>query len=151
MVGTNTAQNDDPQLTARLWQGRQPLRIVLDKQLRLSNSLKLFDASAPTWVINEKKNETEGNVHYKQLSFDDLLLKSILKELHAASILSLIVEGGAALLQSFIDEGLWDEARVFTGNITLQRGIKAPHINGNIGEEVLSGNDRLTIFYNDLI
>jgi len=128
MVGTHTAQYDDPQLTARLWQGKQPLRIVLDKQLRLPRSLHLFDTAATTWVINEEKSAVENNTHYKKLTFDASLLDNILKELHAASILSLIVEGGAALLQRFIDADLWNEARVFTGNTSLPGGIAAPLI-----------------------
>lgn len=128
MVGYNTAKNDNPQLTVRNIEGKQPLRIVLDRNLSLDNSLNLFNNDAPTWVINEKKEAAVDNLYYTQLPFDDNLLAGVLERLYNAKILSLIVEGGAVLLQSFIDKGLWDEARIFTGTASLQEGIKAPQL-----------------------
>lgn len=128
LIGTNTALNDDPQLTARTWEGRQPLRIVLDKTLKLPQHLKIFDNSVHTWIINEKEDRIDGNITYKQMLFDSTLLQRISTALHQAGILSLIVEGGAALLNSFIHDGLWDEARIFTGAVSLPDGIAAPHI-----------------------
>lgn len=132
LIGTKTALSDDPQLTARAWEGKQPLRIVLDKTLKLPHDLKLFDNSTPTWVINEKKEAEEGNTIYKKIPFDHSLLHRISVALHQAGILSLIVEGGATLLNSFIKEGLWDEARIFTGAASLPDGIAAPRIKNAI-------------------
>lgn len=128
MVGHVTASSDDPQLTTRLWNGKQPLRIVLDKKLALPQSLRLFDEEANTWIINEQKESAEGHLSYIKLPFDDILLTRILERLHAANIQSLIVEGGAALLQSFINAELWDEARVFVTESMLKEGLSAPAI-----------------------
>jgi len=126
MVGANTALNDNPHLTARFWPGKQPLRIALDRNLQLPHTHNLFDGAAATWIINERQDILDGNVHSVQLPFDDTLLPELLNRLYEARILSLIVEGGAALLDTFISHSLWDEARIFTGTPFLQGGIAAP-------------------------
>lgn len=126
MVGYNTALNDDPLLTSRLWPGKQPLRIVLDKKLSLPRSLNLFNKDAATWIINAYETGKEDHVEMVQLDFEGDILPQLLQKLHAANILSLIVEGGAQLLQSFIDAGLWDEARIFVADINIFDGIPAP-------------------------
>lgn len=130
MVGHATALADDPQLTARLWQGLQPLRIVLDKDLKLPHTLALFHADANTWIINRHKEAAEGHIHYVQIPFYEKMLPQLLERLYEAGRLSLIVEGGAALLQSFIAAGLWDEARVFHTPAVLPDGLPAPQLTG---------------------
>jgi diaminohydroxyphosphoribosylaminopyrimidine deaminase/5-amino-6-(5-phosphoribosylamino)uracil reductase len=130
-VGTATALNDDPQLTARRWDGRQPLRIVLDRYLRLPDTLKLFSKDASTWIINELEEKTDGHIRYVKLSFYENLLHEVLRELHKENILSLIVEGGAAVLDSFIKAGLWDEARVFVTPGLLADGIASPMLSNS--------------------
>ena len=126
MVGNTTALNDNPQLTSRLYEGRQPLRIVLDKRMKLPTTYHVYDNTAPTWIVNEQKEILLGNVHSVKLPFDDMLIPTLLYRLYEAKILSVIVEGGATLLNSFIHLGLWDEARVFTGDVSLKEGIHAP-------------------------
>lgn len=126
LVGTKTALNDDPQLTARLWDGRQPLRIVIDRTLSLPHSLRLFNDDAPTWIINSTRDDEDGHLKYIALDFSGNMLQQLLTRLHEANILSLIVEGGAELLNSFIREGLWDEARIFETENVLQEGVPAP-------------------------
>jgi len=149
MVGYNTALHDNPQLTARLWKGRPPLRIVIDKEQQLPPSSHLFDNAAATWVINEQRETLHGNVHHIQLSFSKPLLPQLLTRLHDAKILSLIVEGGAQTLRSFIDAGLWDEARIFTGDIFLERGIAAPALtNATPAFTTELGSDTLQVFTN---
>lgn len=128
MVGYNTALHDNPQLTARHWQGNNPLRIVTDRKLQLDNSLHLFDNSVETWILNETKNETGGLTHYVQLNFEFHILPQLMDKLYHANKQSLIVEGGPTLLAAFIRDGLWDEARIFTGNKTLGKGIPAPQL-----------------------
>lgn len=128
MVGTNTALIDDPVLNVRQWNGAQPLRIVLDRILRLPGSLHLFNGDYPTLVLTEKEHEPTNNVDYAVIPFDSHLVEHILSELHSRKILSVLIEGGTQLLQTFIDAGLWDEARVFTGNQKFGQGVKAPHI-----------------------
>lgn len=150
MIGHKTALSDDPQLTARYWSGKQPLRIVLDKNLVLPHHLQVFNADAQTWVINEKKSAVEGHITYVQLPFDEILLTRITEKLHEANILSLIVEGGAALLQSFIESRLWDEARVFTSDNLLPEGIAAPTLkNAHPAYHTDLANDRLHLYINN--
>ena len=149
MVGTTTAKNDNPQLTARLWQGKQPLRVVIDQVLKLDNHGNLFDDAAATWVINEKREGLLGNIHYIQMAFDDSFLKNLLQKLFDAKILSIIIEGGPTLLGSFIAAGLWDEARVFTGSTQLGFGIAAPVLTGaDFAFENNLGGDKLQLFIN---
>jgi diaminohydroxyphosphoribosylaminopyrimidine deaminase/5-amino-6-(5-phosphoribosylamino)uracil reductase len=130
MIGTTTAINDDPQLTARLWPGRQPLRIVLDKDLRVPATHHLFNEDAATWIVNQQKETLHGNIHHIRLTFDDTLLAQLLHRMHEARLLSLVVEGGAHLLDCFIQQGLWDEARVFRGEMSIANGIAAPAMTG---------------------
>ncbi len=128
IVGTQTALKDNPRLNVRDWQGPSPTRIVLDRQLRLPASLNLFDNSQPTIVINEKAEKKTDNICYMKLPFDDLLLQNITARLYGDGKQSLIVEGGRQLLQRFIDQNLWDEARVFIGTRFFGKGVPAPRI-----------------------
>ncbi len=128
MVGATTAINDNPQLTARLWAGKQPVRIAISKNAAIPATHYLFDDSAETWIINEQREETTGNVRFIKLPFGGQLLSDILVLLHQQKITSLIVEGGAKLLNSFINAGLWDEARIFTGDKLLGTGLIAPQL-----------------------
>jgi len=116
LVGTNTALSDDPQLTNRLYFGKSPLRVVLDKSLRLPKTLALFDGTMPTLVFTERTDAPgSNNLEYASIVFDQNLVPQILARLAEKKCTSLIVEGGAQILQAFLDAGLWDEARVFTG------------------------------------
>ena len=126
MVGTNTAEKDNPSLNVRYCPGKNPLRIVVDKKLRLSHELHLFDDSTPTLVFNFIKSGKTKNTEYVKVAQDKHLLWEVLHVLHAKNCLSLIVEGGKQLLESFISEDLWDEAHVYTGNKTFKSGIAAP-------------------------
>ena len=149
MVGTTTALNDNPQLTARLANGHSPLRIILDNKLRIPGTHHIYDNSAATWIINGQKELLMGNVHFVKLSFDDSLIANLMAKLFEAKLPSLIVEGGAALLSTFIRLGLWDEARVFTGPKQLSEGIMAPEIKENdpcIQSNV--GDDSLNVYIN---
>ncbi len=126
MVGTNTAQKDNPSLSVRDWYGTSPLRVVIDRELKLSDNLTLFDQQIPTIVYTSKEVQNRSNLEFKQIHFDRTELQQILADLYERSIVSLIVEGGQKLLNSFIDKGLWDEARVFTGKRLFYEGVKAP-------------------------
>lgn len=149
MVGYTTALNDNPQLTARLWQGKNPLRIVVDKNLQLPSTLRLFDGEAETWVLNNSKSGREDNVEYIELDFTNNIMPQLLDKLCTAGKQSLIVEGGAWLLQSFIDAGLWDEARVFTTEAKLTNGIAAPVLqDGAHAEQTPVSSDVLHLYIN---
>ena len=128
LIGTNTAKKDNPALTVRLWNGNQPLRILIDKNLQLKDSLKVFDDSTKTLVFTEKYNEDSRSTAFQKVDFSHLT-QNLLNELYKRNIHSLIIEGGKETLQSFIDDNLWDEARVFVGVSKLENGISAPILN----------------------
>ncbi|MBO4549484.1 MAG: dihydrofolate reductase family protein, partial [Bacteroidaceae bacterium] len=108
LVGTKTALLDNPTLTTRLWSGPNPLRLTIDRYNILPPTLHLKDGSSPTVIYTHES------------------LREILDDLYNRGIQSLLVEGGAKLLQSFIYEGLWDEARIETAPFCLEGGIAAP-------------------------
>jgi diaminohydroxyphosphoribosylaminopyrimidine deaminase/5-amino-6-(5-phosphoribosylamino)uracil reductase len=127
LVGTNTALSDDPELTARNWQGPSPVRLVVDMDLRLPQSLKLFDQKQPTIVFNKIKHEEQDQLIYYQVTEDVNLIHQIVNALYQLKIQSVLVEGGAKLLQSFIDADYWDEARVITNEkLIINSGLNAP-------------------------
>ena len=133
MVGTNTALHDNPSLTTRLWPGNNPVRIVIDKYLKIPAHLKLFDQSVQTIIINTIRMEEDGNNIYYKTGEHENMIAAVLSILKQRNINSLIVEGGAVLLQSFIDEGCWDEARVITNkSMVIENGIQAPVLKNNI-------------------
>ena len=131
MAGTNTAVADNPMLNVRRWHGHQPLRVTLDRHLRLPVSLHLFDGALPTLVFTEQHRPDTEHIRYATIPFDEHLPQRILDELHHRNILSLLIEGGAQLLQTFIDADLWDEARIFTGDVRFGDGVKAPILPGS--------------------
>jgi diaminohydroxyphosphoribosylaminopyrimidine deaminase/5-amino-6-(5-phosphoribosylamino)uracil reductase len=126
LVGKNTVLADDPSLTTRLWKGNNLVRIIIDPELDLRSSSEVFNYEAKTIVYNFSKTETEGNVHFICLGKDNFL-QNLLSSLYENDIQSVLVEGGAKTLQSFIDSGLWDEARVITNlEMIIENGIAAP-------------------------
>ena len=132
LVGTNTAILDDPELTNRLWTGKSPVRLVVDMNLRLPKSLKLFNGQQPTIVFNLNQTKEENNIQYCKVIKGENLVSQILNTCYQKSIQSIIVEGGAKLLQSFIDAGFWDEARVITNtNLFIENGLDAPQLSAN--------------------
>ena len=132
LIGTNTALFDNPALTVREWTGNQPVRMVLDRKGRLNKELVVFDGKAPTWVFTGLSGKKLENLEYVNLDFSQDVIPQLLTELYNREILSVIVEGGSILLSSFIKEGLWDEAFVYTGNQFFGSGIQAPHIVGQV-------------------
>jgi diaminohydroxyphosphoribosylaminopyrimidine deaminase/5-amino-6-(5-phosphoribosylamino)uracil reductase len=152
LVGKNTVAIDNPQLNTRLWPGKSPKRVVIDRRLELSNDLNIYDQSVETIVFNEVKTDIEGKIKYIALEdFERFVPQYILFQLYLQDIQSVIIEGGAKTLESFIEAGLWDEARIFTGRSILGGGIKAPAVTGSAAEESLCGADRLQILYNNPI
>lgn len=149
LIGTNTARTDNPQLTNRLWFGKSPVRIVLDRNASLPPDLVVFDASSPTWWVTDldkTPGQMPGNVLHVPLSFGESLLPLLFDKMYEARLTSLMVEGGAKTLQAFIDAGCWDEAAIFTGTSYLGQGIPAPVVPGAVWEEIGIAGDVLTMF-----
>jgi diaminohydroxyphosphoribosylaminopyrimidine deaminase/5-amino-6-(5-phosphoribosylamino)uracil reductase len=138
LIGTNTAEFDNPALTVREWTGNQPIRMVIDRTGRLDADLHIFDHKAETWVFAGIEKDDSENLKYIRLDFDRDILPQLLSELYKRGILSVIVEGGSILLNSFLQDGIWDETFVYTGNQFFGKGVEAPHISGEtIGFEML--------------
>lgn len=153
LVGPRTALLDDPALTARLWTGPNPIRLVIDKDLQLPPDLKLFDKTVPTIVFNNHRHETQGPIQYYQLATDSSLIQQLVLALHHLKIQSVLVEGGARLLQSFIDEDCWDEVRVITNDdLDIASGLPAPqlkHARLVSRESLLSDSIHYYVHHND--
>lgn len=149
LVGTTTALNDNPALNARQWPGKSPLRLVIDRELKIPKNYKLNDATIETIVFNDITDERKINLEYKKLYFQKNIPQQICSFLFEKNIQSLIIEGGKKTAESFIDSGLWDEARIFTASTSFFEGLKAPRIKGcKVSEQVIE-NDFLEIIIND--
>lgn len=137
MVATNTAVNDNPSLTTRFWFGRNPVRVVLDRTRRIPANYNLYDNSVKTLFFTQKVegdevNNVKNNIDFILSNFDSEMIPALLKELNKRKIDSLLVEGGASLLQSFIDCGIWDEAYIEIADRAFVQGIEAPRIDGTV-------------------
>ncbi|MBT6809367.1 MAG: bifunctional diaminohydroxyphosphoribosylaminopyrimidine deaminase/5-amino-6-(5-phosphoribosylamino)uracil reductase RibD [Flavobacteriales bacterium] len=148
LVGRITAEKDNPSLTVREMEGKNPIRIVIDKDLKLSDDLNLFNNDAKTIIFNQLKTEENNSTNYIKTEFNNLI-ENILEELYKQNIQSIIIEGGTKTLQSFIDKKMWDEARVFKTNINIGNGLKSPIVNGKISSEIQIDTDSLKIIVND--
>lgn len=144
LVGKNTVLNDNPQLTVRTILGRSPLRLVIDKNAELSLNHAVFNSDAQTVIFNAKIDKEEGNILFVKIDFDNAL-GAILDWLYEKEVQSVLVEGGAYTLQQFINEDMWDEARIYTGNTYFNDGLKAPQIAIGEFKEEFYGEDRITI------
>lgn len=146
LVGKNTVLADNPQLNTREVQGKNPIRIVIDKSLSIPEDYHIFNGDAKTIIFNEVKTEVVNNIHYVQMEDMHFYLpQKTAYQLYLMDIQSVIIEGGTNLLQQFIKDGLWDEARIFTANVNWENGIKAPQINGELMDEISVGNDKLQV------
>jgi diaminohydroxyphosphoribosylaminopyrimidine deaminase/5-amino-6-(5-phosphoribosylamino)uracil reductase len=150
LVGTNTALLDDPELTTRLWHGPSPVRLVIDMSLRLPESLKVFDGSVKTIVFNGIKEDDKPGISFIRLDKGIRFFPQLMNALYQLQIQSVLVEGGAATLQTFIDNGIWDEARIIVNNeLSIGNGLSTPVLNNEqfIREEII-GTDTITYFRN---
>jgi len=147
LVGKNTVLNDNPKLTVRSILGRNPIRLIIDRNCSIPTSFSIFDGSSKTFIFNHIKQGTENNVTYIKLPFKNVL-NELLDWSYSNNIQSILVEGGKITLTSFIQQNLWDEARVYTGNTFFNQGLKAPKIVSNNIKTTSFGMDKLSIFYN---
>ena len=138
LVGCQTVIDDNPKLTIRDWSGTNPTRIVLDQNNRISKESYIFDNHAKTFVLT--KNE---------IDYSKNTTEQIVKFAFENNLQSIIIEGGAHTLQTFIDNNLWDEARVFVGDNFLEKGKKAPLFNSKLSKRTDILEDELLIFKNN--
>jgi diaminohydroxyphosphoribosylaminopyrimidine deaminase/5-amino-6-(5-phosphoribosylamino)uracil reductase len=146
LVGTNTALLDNPRLNVREWPGKSPVRLVIDRKLRLPKTLYLFDNSYKTVVFNDMTDRQEQETRYKRLDFSRDIIPQMMSWLYTQGVQSLLVEGGRQLLESFINSGCWDESRVFTGKKNFGSGIAAPAITDVEPESYFVREDVLRVY-----
>ena len=146
MVGTTTALVDNPSLTARDWHGRSPVRVVIDKNLHLPGNFILFDGMQATICYNFIKEEEANNLQFVKLNPQENFILQIVDDLFSRKIQSILVEGGAALLNSFVDEQLFDEIYIFKSKNSFDEGIKAPFPQGRLKEIKNMDGDQLFIY-----
>jgi diaminohydroxyphosphoribosylaminopyrimidine deaminase/5-amino-6-(5-phosphoribosylamino)uracil reductase len=144
LVGRNTIINDNPSLTVRSYNGRNPTRIVIDSQLQISGDLKIYSDEAPTLVFNRIKNDRQDSVEWIKIT--ETSTSKILEELYKRGITSVFVEGGSRTLQYFIVDNVWDEARVIVGNRRFNEGVKAPIITKIPIDSFSFGEDKVYIY-----
>lgn len=148
LVGTNTAQQDNPSLTTRSWAGNNPTRIVIDRKLKLDKELSIFNTEAETIVITEEIENSTNHLQYKTIDFSGDIASQICDVLYKNNIQSVIIEGGSKTLQTFIDENLWDEAFIFSGPVNFGDGISAPALKGRFIFEEFIRSDSLYLYKN---
>ncbi len=132
LVGTRTALLDNPSLSTRFWNGKNPLRIAIDRDLSIPSDFHLCDGTIPTLIYTTKPGKNKENLRFQQLNFDEDILNRMMSDLFRRKVQSLIVEGGSILLNSFIQLGLWDEANIEVAQVCLYSGILAPRVSGNL-------------------
>lgn len=145
LVGAGTAAHDNPRLNVRDWQGRNPVRVVLDRSLRLNRELHLFDHSQPTLCYNTELDSKEENLVFVNLNADNFI-GDMMTDLYRRNIQSVIIEGGAQIITAFMKLSLWDEARVFQSEEKFLKGIPAPVVMGRLVEETQIQNDVLRVY-----
>ncbi|MEN2413902.1 bifunctional diaminohydroxyphosphoribosylaminopyrimidine deaminase/5-amino-6-(5-phosphoribosylamino)uracil reductase RibD [Flavobacterium mesophilum] len=149
LAGTKTVIDDNPKLNTRDWSGNNPVRVVLDQNNRISKDSFVFDDSVKTIVFSKSENNiSTENTIFEKVDFNENLVSQILDVLYQHQIQSVIIEGGRQTLQSFIDSDLWDEARVFIGTNTFEKGTKAPIIQKKNTQKTTIQNDELLYIRN---
>ena len=150
LVGTQTILDDNPTLTVREWVGENPIRVVIDKENNIDSSSNVYDNQAKTIVFSNKEiNSNFDTIQYIKIDFDKNSTQAIADKLFENNIQSIIIEGGRKTIQSFIDANLWNEARVFIGEINLIEGTKAPELNRSFHSKVTVKNDTLLTYRNN--
>ena len=151
LVGTNTALEDNPRLDVRYWKGTSPLRIIIDKTLKLPMDFHIYDKSVRTIILTQVEDETkfEEGIQYEIIDFEKNLAEETCRILFQNNIASVLIEGGALTLATFINAGLWDEARIITGDTIFDTGIKAPHIEGQPVDIEIIGNNTIKTLLHD--
>jgi len=149
LVGTQTVIDDNPKLDTRDWTGKNPVRIVLDQNNRIPKDSHIFNNQAKTIVFSKSSASiNKENANFEGIDFGQNMAQQILQILHEHQIQSVIIEGGRQTLQTFIDENLWDEARIFVGNNSFEKGTKGPIITLKNSTKYTLGNDTLIISRN---
>lgn len=124
LVGSGTVLSDDPSLDVRDASGKNPVRILLDRRGRIPGTSAIFRDEN---VIAVSESPRQFLPPERQI-VGERNLREIVEELYRRNIITLLVEGGAKVHQSFIDAGLWDEMRIEQGPLPVKGKVKAPDV-----------------------
>ena len=151
LVGTNTVLEDNPKLNVRKWSGNDPVRVIIDRNLKIPGESSIFDRQQKTIILHEKEHQVSesAGLKYEKLNFSDNISAEIGRVLYNNDLQSVIIEGGSRTLNQFIASGIWDEARVFTGQSHFKTGKKAPNLSISNYSQLNIQGDSLKIYKND--
>lgn len=145
MIGNTTLINDNPSLTTRYYAGKDPIPVVISSGKNLPEKSELLNDPNLHLITNNKElSLSVGTVHH--VDEYEHHPKTWLKILAELDVLSVMVEGGARLINSFLEDELWDEARVLTGSGNFETGLRAPTIDILPFSEDRFGKDRLKLY-----
>ena len=144
LIGRKTVENDNSSLTIRAISGKNPVRVILDSNLKIPLTYTVFNDEAPTIVLNLLKSEVSHGVEFIQLN--EMSPSEIVKALYEKNIISVLIEGGAQTLQSFIDADLWDEAAVIVGTSSFEKGTNAPLLNSQVNHSFEYFGDTISMY-----
>lgn len=147
LIGKNTAILDNPALSARLWPGRNPQRVLVDPQLQVTSDFQILADGEPTLIFNALKSGSDGINEFVQMRRADRYAEEIAEGLYERGIQSVIIEGGSTTIQAFLDAGLWDEARVITGPQRIGNGVNAPQFASTERWSAQVGPDKLQVYF----
>jgi diaminohydroxyphosphoribosylaminopyrimidine deaminase/5-amino-6-(5-phosphoribosylamino)uracil reductase len=143
LVGKNTVLSDNPELNVRHWNGKNPVRIVLGNENNIPNDYHIFNTNAASIFLSNADSQP-------------LTVDNILTQLYQKNIISVLVEGGADVLQQFIESNLWNECHIITSDknliqhstLNIQHYIKAPIITGDLVNTIHLENDTIQLLKN---
>lgn len=148
MVGKNTALSDNPSLTVRNWQGKNPIRVLIDKNLEVPQHFQLYDKTTKTIVFNQLKSQDLDTIQLIKIDFSEAVENQILEHLFKLNIQSIIIEGGAFLLNQFIKHNLWDEARITKSDEVFSKGLSAPDFPFQPMKFINQGSNECFVYFN---
>lgn len=147
LVGQNTVTLDNPSLTTRHWEGRNPIRLIIDPELQVPEARNLLSDGNHTWVFNALRHDyCENNLCYIRIDDPSHFHEEILGYLHKSNVQSVIVEGGSTTIARFVEAGLWDEARILTGPMRIGSGVPSPAVDGTLYSSETIGPDLLQVY-----
>lgn len=151
LVGTKTVMKDNPQLTVRLVDGKNPVRVVFDREGVLGFDAEVFNSESRTFLFTARARDFPDHVKVFLVKFDSDFLTQVMEVLYHEEIQSVIVEGGVKTLNAFIKQNLWDEVRIIISPRKFLNGLKAPVFSLEGSLPVRSGEDTIYFKRNKLV
>jgi diaminohydroxyphosphoribosylaminopyrimidine deaminase/5-amino-6-(5-phosphoribosylamino)uracil reductase len=146
LIGAGTVRADDPRLNVREWKGTHPLRIILSSSGSINIESAVNETNGTVIVFTHNEDKNFANATKVKLNDNEHSSLQIAEYLFKSGIQSMLIEGGAKVLNHFISTGLWDEARIFTGENYFKEGVKGPQIHGTLFSRTIFSGSFLEIY-----